>query len=196
MEGRLNHGVRRDQRENPWIRKPRAHRGAKGFTLFELLVVILIIGTLMAVLSDRLLFYQEAAEKAAMEQTVGNLRSALHLQIADRLLKGNTNDLRALASDNPMDWLAERPANYLGERFAPKEDEVSAGSWYFDLSDRQLVYAPKRTEHLATNAAGHKAIRFKVTLVQEKNAKEQAVRAERREIQGVVLTPATPYQWF
>ena len=37
-----------------------------GFTLIEFVVVIIIISTLGAVLLDRMWFYQEAAEKAAM----------------------------------------------------------------------------------------------------------------------------------
>ena len=78
-----------------------------GFTLIELVVVIIIISTLGAVLLDRMWFYQEAAEKAAMEQMAGTLRSALHFQIADRLLNGKTADIADLAQDNPMDWLAE-----------------------------------------------------------------------------------------
>lgn len=166
----------------------------QGFTLLEFLVVIILISTLVAVLSDRLLVVQEAAEKTAMEQTAGTVRSALHMQLADRLLKGV--EVRALAQDNPMDWLAERPPNYVGVRFAPKAGEVPAGSWYFDLSDRQLIYLPRRSEHLAPNSAGRREVRYQVALVHGKETQEQGISVENKEVQGVILALVEPYRWF
>ena len=170
---------------------------AQGFTLIELLVVIIIISTLGAVLLDRVLFYQEAAEKAAMEQLAGTLRSALHLQIADRFLKGKTADIAALGQDNPMDWLAEQPANYVGERFAPQVGKVSRGNWYFDLKDRQLVYVVWRGEHFAPNKQGRKEVRYAVRVVYaHKEIQAGQENADKQDINGVILALAEPYQWF
>jgi prepilin-type N-terminal cleavage/methylation domain-containing protein len=168
----------------------------RGFTLIEFLVVVILIGTLGTVLLDRLLAYQEAAEKAEMEQAVGVLRSALHMQLADRLVKGGVRAVPGLRADNPMDWLAQAPPNYVGVRFAPKPGEVPRGSWYFDLSDQQLVYVPRRAEHLAPNAAGRCEVRYRVALVYEKSTQEQAISAENKEVQGVIQTLAEPYRWF
>lgn len=167
-----------------------------GFTLFELVVVIALISTLMAVLLDRMLVYQEAAEKAAMEQTAGIVRSALHLQIAERFLHSSRRGVAELQKDNPMSWLAEEPANYVGVRFAPKAGDVPGGSWYFDLSDSQLVYLPQRAEHLAPNAAGRREVRYRVMPVYGKSAQEQALNAENKELQGVILALVEPYHWF
>lgn len=174
---------------------PRVPR-SEGFTLFEFVVVIILISTLGAVLMDRLLVYQEAAEKTAMEQTVGIVRSALHLQLADRLLRGGARGVADIGRENPMSWLAEVPPNYVGVRFAPKVGEVPRGSWYFDLSDQQLVYVPQRAEHLAPNAAGRREVRYRVALVYGKSAQEQALNAENKEVQGVILALAEPYHWF
>ncbi|MBI5752727.1 MAG: type II secretion system protein [Hydrogenophilales bacterium] len=170
-------------------------RRVHGFTLIEFLVVIIIISTLGAVLLDRMLFYQEAAEKAAMEQMAGTLRSALHLQIADKLIKGKTQAILGLVEDNPMDWLAEQPGNYVGERFAPEVGEVAKGNWYFDLKDRQLVYVISRGGHFAPNKQGRKEVRYAVRLV---HARAQAGRddADKQEINGVILALAEPYHWF
>lgn len=169
---------------------------AQGFTLIELLVVIIIISTLGAVLLDRVLFYQEAAEKAAMEQLAGTLRSALHLQIADRFLKGKTADIAALGQDNPMDWLAEHPANYLGVRFAPQAGEVAKGNWYYDLKDRQLVYVVWRGEHFAPNKQGRKEVRYAVRVVYDRKTQANRNSADKTEVNGVILALAEPYQWF
>ncbi|MDP1682823.1 MAG: prepilin-type N-terminal cleavage/methylation domain-containing protein [Burkholderiales bacterium] len=171
-------------------------RRLHGFTLIELLVVIIIISTLGAVLLDRVLFYQEAAEKAAMEQLAGTLRSGLHLQIADRLLKGKTADIAALGQDNPMDWLAEQPANYVGVRFAPQAGEVAKGNWYYDLKDRQLVYVVARGGHFAPNKQGRKEVRYAVRVVYARAAQAGRENADKQEVNGVILAMTEPYRWF
>lgn len=171
-------------------------RRVQGFTLIELLVVIIIISTLGAVLLDRVLFYQEAAEKAAMEQLAGTLRSALHLQIADRLLKGKMADIAALGQDNPMDWLAEPPANYLGERFGSQADAVPKGNWYFDLKDKELVYMVARGNHFAPDKQGLKVVRYQVRLVSGRTTQANRNSADKIEVNGVILALAEPYRWF
>ena len=181
-----------------WLKKPRRGPGkrAQGFTLLELVVVIIIISTLAAVLMDRVLFYQEAAERAAMEQMAGILRSALQFQVADRLLKGKTRELPLLVQDNPMDWLAEQPGNYVGVRFNPKPGEVPKGDWYFDLKDKQLVYIVARGSHFMPNQAGRKEVRYKVRLVYSRDAQVNPSGVDEKEINGVILALAEPYQWF
>ena len=169
---------------------------APGFTLIELLVVIIIISTLAAVLLDRMLFYQEAAEKAAMEQMAGTLRSALHFQIADRLLKGEVKALPQLVEDNPMDWLAEQPANYAGVRFNPKPGDVPKGSWYFDLKNKTLVYVVAHGSHFVPDKLGRKEVRYQVRLVYGREAQVSRNSADEREINGVILALAEPYHWF
>ncbi|MBT9612117.1 MAG: type II secretion system protein [Burkholderiales bacterium] len=171
-------------------------RRTHGFTLIEFLVVIIIISTLGAVLLDRMFFYQEAAEKAAMEQIAGTLRSALHLQIADRLLKGKTSDIAALGQDNPMDWLAEPPANYLGERFGSQAGAVPKGNWYFDLKDKQLVYVVARGTHFAPDKQGLKVVRYQVRLVYGRTAQANLNFADKTEVNGVILALVEPYRWF
>jgi general secretion pathway protein G len=166
----------------------------RGFTLFELVVVVSIVGVLGVVVLDRMRFYQEAAEKAAMEQTVGIIRSAMRLQIADRLLSGGVQEVAALAQANPMDWLAQQPRNYIGVRFAPKTGEIAGGSWYFDLKEKQLVYVVSLGNHFATDHPGRKQVRFELRLV-EKSTQEQAA-TDVKEIQGLVLAEAVPYRWF
>ena len=172
-------------------------RRNKGFTLIELVVVMIIISTLLAVLADRMWTYQEAAEKAAMEQMAGTLRSALHFQIADRLLNGKASDMAELAQDNPMQWLAAPPANYLGDRFAPKSGAVSKGNWYFDLKDRHLVYVVSRGEHFTPNKQGRKEVRYAVRLVfSNKTPQAGLENAAKQDINGVILALTEPYQWF
>ena len=87
-----------------------------GLTLVELIVVVCIIALCAVVLLDRLRFYQEAAEKAAMEYTVGSVKSALQLRVAAMLLRGEGKNIGSLARANPIEWLMGPPPGYRGHR--------------------------------------------------------------------------------
>jgi general secretion pathway protein G len=171
-----------------------------GFTLIELAVVVAIVGILAAALLSRALFYQEQAERAGMEQLLGNLRSALHLQIAAALIKGNPAAMGHLADQNPMDWLAEKPTNYVGEYYAPRSGLIGVGSWYFDLNDKNLVYLANNHAHLHTAPGELNKIRFKVKPVTSFNGEVSVVKGVEsgvgNSVEGITLEPAVPYSWF
>jgi len=173
---------------------------ARGFTLLELAVVAVIVGILATALLNRVVYYQEQAEKTAMEQTLGTLRSALHLQIADILVSGNVAGLNRLVAQNPMSWLSEKPGNYVGEYYSPKPGVVAAGSWYFDPHAKNLVYLAANTAHLHTAPNEANRLRFSVKLVNGANeiaatsAADEVARS--KAVVGVVLTPAIAYAWF
>jgi len=168
---------------------------AVGFSLFEFLVVVTSIALLGGVLLERVRFYQEQAEKAAMEQMAASLRSALRLQIAQRLPQGRRS-LAELVEQNPMDWLLGKPANYLGERFGPQSGTVPGGSWYFDLRDKSLVYVVGNGRHFVPNPAGRKEVRYQIRPLL--GGKPQAAKdaADNQAIDGVSLDLLAPYQWF
>jgi prepilin-type N-terminal cleavage/methylation domain-containing protein len=100
---------------------PRARRRCSpGFTLIELIIVICIVALCAGLLLERLRFYQEAAEKAAMEYNVGVVKSALQLRVAALLVRGEERKIESLARANPIDWLMEPPPGYRGEFRAPQ----------------------------------------------------------------------------
>ena len=165
----------------------------KGFTLFELIIVIIIVSILGVVLLDRFWRYQEQAEKVAMEQMVGTIKSALSIQVAGLLGKGQLDAIPQLVQENPINWLTEKPGNYLGEYFDPKPGELEAGNWYFDLKDRQLVYIPQRHEHFIPAKGARKWVRYKLALVYNP---PRGVEESPPELGGVVLSLTTPYKWF
>ena len=168
-------------------------KSPSGFSLLELVLAILLVSLLGGVLADRVLFYQEQAEKSMMEQTVGALRSALMLQVAERLPKGRQH-LTELIASNPMAWLQTKPEKYLGDRFGPAPGEIPAGCWYFDLRDNTLVYVVAGRNFVA-NAAGKREIRLQV---RAHAVKPQVVlaTADISNIDGLSLVLVEPYQWF
>lgn len=164
----------------------------RGFTLFELMLVIVLIATFAGILFGRFLRYQELAEKAAMEQTAGTIRSALHLQMAGLITRGRVADIPRLAVVNPFKLLTERQNNYVGEYYDARE--VPTGSWYYDLRNKQIVYLVHRGAHFTPNAAGERLVRYKVTLVYNEPLPGNDP-SEPRELGGVTLTEVEPYIW-
>lgn len=113
-------------------------QGGRG--LFEFGAAVAIFGVLVAILLQRLNYYQEEAERVAVGQVVANIQSALKIRLAQGNLPGHGIDLDTLARQNPIELLATRPANYAGEYFSPTRQDVRPGNWYFDRYDKTLIY--------------------------------------------------------
>ena len=164
-----------------------------GFTLIELIIVIIIIVLLMGLFLNRALFYQEQAEKTAMEQVAGAIQSALTLQYGQIMTRGKQSDTAALAQDNPMNWLQRKPGNYSGEFYDPTPLAVAAGNWVFDLKSRELIYAPNQTANFIPGRDGNQWIRFRVHLGYEPMlGKPEAGR----ELVTTLFEPTEPYHWL
>ncbi len=168
---------------------------SKGFTLFELVIVITIIVTLMGLFMNRFMFYQEQAEKTAMEQVVGAIQSALTMQYGELLTRGKPSDLAALAEDNPMNWLQKLPRNYSGEYYDPTPRGVSQGNWMFDLKTRELVYVLQDSNYFKPGKDGRKWIRFHVVL-NYTASRLPSLQNQPPELTGVLFEPVEPYSWF
>ncbi|MFM2089317.1 MAG: hypothetical protein RLZZ237_4186 [Pseudomonadota bacterium] len=112
----------------------------RGFTLFELAVVAIVLGLLATVLLSRLAYYQEQAQRAAVAQMLGVLRTSLRVQALHLYLQGKQAQLSSLQRQNPLDWLEDRPPNDLGELLAPDVEKLPSGNWFFDRSDQKLVF--------------------------------------------------------
>ena len=171
-------------------------RNPRGFTLIELIIVITIVSILATVLLNRLVDYQERAEKVAMEQTAGVIRSALHLQLADLIARNRAGDIPKLLNENPITWLAEKPSNYQGEYFDPTPSQIAPGNWYYDLKARQLVYLVDRGRHFLPDAAGRKAVSYELILVYNPERQQAADTPPGKEVGGVLLQLARPYEWY
>ncbi|HEY8886860.1 MAG TPA: type II secretion system protein [Gallionella sp.] len=168
---------------------------SKGFTLLELLIVIAIIVTLMALFMNRMTFYQEQAEKTAMEQVAGAIQSSLTMQYGQILTRGKPSDVAALAQDNPMNWLQKRPRNYSGEFYDPTPLAVSPGNWMFDLKTRDLIYVVHDANYFKPGKDGRKWIRFHVA-VKYTISRLSSLQSEPPDLTGLLFEPVEPYSWF
>jgi prepilin-type N-terminal cleavage/methylation domain-containing protein len=168
--------------------------GQAGFTLFELIVVICIVAIMAVILLDRLRFYQEAAEMTAMQQTAAAIKSALQMRVAAYLMNGREKDIEHLRSENPITWLQERPQNYVGAFYADAYARVAPGSWYFDLSRRELVYVIHLGHYFKPGADGRKWVRYRAKIEYEYLPVKDA--PPRKVLSAATFEPIHPYVWF
>lgn len=132
----------------------------RGAGYFEFAVVAIIFAVLTGILLRKMQFYQEEAERIAVEQVVTSLRAALASRAVALYVRGNEAEIAALGRQNPMAWLERQPPNYAGEFDAPQTGAVSPGQWYFDRSTGTLSYLLNTRELFAGNGA--KRLNFKV----------------------------------
>jgi prepilin-type N-terminal cleavage/methylation domain-containing protein len=132
----------------------------RGFTLLEFAVTVMVAAALSAFLLNRFDFYREQAEMAATRQLVAALRTALHTRAAQLQASGQGAALHALAEDNPMNWLARKPLDYLGEFDALEPEQIGRSGWVFDVRDKSLVYLLSNAESFSFGEA--RLLRFKV----------------------------------
>ena len=95
----------------------------KGFTLIELIIVMVILGIMAAVAVPRYLDSISNAEKSAEDAVINSIRSGL-AQYANNSLYDSG---RATWPTDPFDALAEKPAGYSTDPTDANED----GEWTF-----------------------------------------------------------------
>ena len=146
----------------------------RGFTLFELAAAVSVIAVLAVVLLGRLEVVQQEAERVAVQQTLLALRAGLRMQVLELYASDRQNQLPALAGQNPIDWLAEKPANYLGAYRAPEMEKLPQSHWFFDRSNAELIYILNRGNSFA--ARHSELLLFKVSLRQASVTRTQPSR--------------------
>ncbi len=84
--------------------------------------------------------YLEESERAQVERVVGTMRAALQFKAAELIVSNRQAEAVKFLDQNPMDWLVEKPQNYLGEYYSPAAGTLPKGNWYYDRKIKTLVY--------------------------------------------------------
>jgi prepilin-type N-terminal cleavage/methylation domain-containing protein len=132
-----------------------------GFTLLELIIVVVLVVLLFGFAAMKLLPLRGAAEQAHVLHTVGALRAGLGLQATSRVLDRQVDGLRQLGDENPLDWLAITPP----VSTAGTVDAMERGRWLWIEERRELVYRLRYPEYVE-GAWNHEWLRFQVHLEQ------------------------------
>lgn len=165
-----------------------------GFTILELIVVIIIISILGLFALDRIWSLRIEAEQATVTKIIGNVRSALGLEVSRLALKGRLTEIANLADSNPIDLLAQAPGSYLQQQ-PDNSDQVTPGSWYFDKESRSLIYHVIYSENLATTLSGTPRIRYYVKLIYNDRNNNNKFDLNIDSIGGLDLVPVEKFAW-
>ena len=163
---------------------------ARGFTLIELITVICVVAVTFGVALERLLRYQEMGERAALEQNLAAINTALTMKFAAYVASGRPEAIRSELDRNPIDLLSRPPQNYLGELYAPPAETLERPYWYFDRRAHELVYFPNRRRYLSADAGPPERIRFRVTVTAP-----VAVPGQPGELPQPFVLPVEPFTW-
>lgn len=162
----------------------------RGFTLIELVIVVCVVALLFGIALDRLLRYQELGERAAVQQNVAAINTALALKFAGYVAMGTPERIAGEVGRNPVDLLARPPENYQGELVSADPKTLLRPCWYFDGSTGELVYLPTRRRYWAESSGVPESIRFRVALTTV-----ETVPGEPRVLPQPFVTANPPFRW-
>ena len=162
-----------------------------GFSLFEMVVVVLLIGVLVTLAIDRLIQLQVETEKISVRHVIGALDSAVYVQTAEIVLKQGLEAMRQMENTNPMNYLGERPFNYRGVKTGVAATNVPVENWYFDPVSAELVYKVRNAEYFVSEIQGDARIRLKLSLVYRDDIDSDSAGT----VQGVRLKKLHDYSW-
>jgi len=169
---------------------------AGGFSLLELVVVIALISTLVAVALNRLLPYIDEAERVSVLRVEGQLRSSLMMEAAQRIVRGQSASLTELEGSNPVKFLLEPPKNYVGERFRRDIEQVPTRSWYYEQDGHRLVYRLGAPVGMPVHDESLQDPAFEVRIAFADMNGNGIFEAQRDELYGVRLQRVAGMQWL
>ena len=172
-----------------------ALRYARGFSLLELVVVVVAVAILTGVALDRLLPLVGRAQRAAFLRVQGDLQSALLLEAADRITRGEAHTLVELAGANPMAPLLKAPANYVGSVSGVDEAAIPRASWYFDEHHGRLGYRVGRHTRFDAQGGPPGLIELTVAFVYQDRDADGVFDAAGDRFDGLRLTSVHAYDW-
>jgi len=166
-----------------------------GFSLLEIIVVVVIISILFALALNHLFSWRITAEKTSINKLTSEMREALKLEVASHYAKGRMQDIVTLVGSNPLNYTIEKPGSYVGERKAPDIQSINPGDWVYDTSKNLLIYRVKYPDYFTTKLTGIKRIELKVSLIFADIDKNSRFNKSVDKIEGLRLISTELYDW-
>lgn len=169
--------------------------GQGGFTLLELVVVVIVVSVLFLAALNKVWSLQTTVERTTMDYNIGALRSALALQFVAMIVRKDEEGIRQLAGSNPMTLLNQRPGNYLGEFTGVDPASLESGHWYFDRQQKVLTYLVKNRQFFQSVLSGPPRVRWSVRLDVATPDSSISSGLALDQLEGLSLVPMEGYVW-
>ncbi|MBI4357072.1 MAG: hypothetical protein HY559_04275 [Gammaproteobacteria bacterium] len=164
-----------------------------GFTFLELALVICVVSILYAVALRYSIRVLAMTERVTVEQTILALQNAVEFQALRHLLSGNMERLVQLEQSNPMDYLVRKPNAYLGELKNVDPKQVKEGAWYFDKTNRLIVYRLRYGRYFESTLKGPPLIRLSIKLQYTDVNRNGRFDEKSERVTGLTLEPKESY---
>ena len=160
------------------------------------LVLLLILWLLARPFVDKMM---ENFERTSVQQTVGQLNTALNFKMAEYIALDKLHELPQQLATNPIEWLELDNlggyGNYQGEVEELDFERLDAGNWTFDRSVNHLVYKVKYPGQLESDDPLANRIQFKLNLEYSDLDKNGQLNVNIDKISGISMVPVYTYQW-
>lgn len=150
-------------------------------TVLQAALYTTIASGLVLVLLGRAEVYFALAERATVDSTLNNTRSALYVRLAQERLQGTLSRERLWDGGNPFELGRMDVKNYAGRVDEPEKlAALPGGVWAYDGMRGEIVYSPSHPRGLRIEGGGSQ-LRFRL-----KVPHAAAMPA---------IEPATRYRW-
>lgn len=157
--------------------------------------MVCLVAVLVTIAINRIWRLRVEAERVAVAQVVGAIRSAVGIEVARRVLREGVDSIAQLDGGNPMDLLAQLPPGYRGALVNPDPGQLVPGDWYYDERERVLVYRVRFPE--AFDSAQHqmRAV-YRLTLKFDDRNRDGRFNRGSDTIYGLDLLPVGEFRWI
>lgn len=168
----------------------------RGTSLRELLIIVLLLLTFIVVATEKIWELRVAAERTAVAVMLGNMRSALGIEVARLAAQGRIADIARHDGGDPMLVMRQPHANYRGRISGADPAGIPGYSWYYDVDQGLLVYRVANDEAFETPLEGPARILFRLRLSYQDSNNDGHYQQGIDTIRGLNIVSLHPYRWL